>query len=250
MENLKEYILSLGVNLVGFADLTTFPAHHRSNMPYGISIGIAVKPDIVSLIPQKATIEYFNEYQGINKKLDEIGIRIQENISNRGYAAIAQTVDFVRKQREENDPNNSASHALMPHKTVAALSGLGWIAKSSLLVTEQYGSAIRITSILTDAPISIQKSKYKCLCGNCKICSENCPGNVIKNKEWSFNTSRDELIDFYSCRRTVEKRGQELGIRHGACGICMAVCPYTQRYINKKSGLDPAERPEDGLYFV
>lgn len=232
MENLKEYILSLGANLVGFADLSSLPAHHRLNMPYGISIGISINPAIVSLVPQNATMEYYNEYLRLNNKLDEIGSILQEYISKQGYSAIAQTVDFVKKQRKKSDPDNPASLALMPHKTIAALSGLGWIAKNSLLITEKYGSAIRITSVLTDAPVTIQKVSYKCHCGNCKICTEACPGNAIKNKEWTINTSRDELIDFHACRKAVENRGHNLGIHHGACGICMAVCPYTQRYIN------------------
>lgn len=110
MENLKEYILSLGANLVGFADLSSLPENHRLNMPYGISIGIAINPAIVSLIPQKATMEYYNEYLSLNNKLDEIGNLLQKYISEKGYSAIAQTVDFVKKQRVQSDPNNSASH--------------------------------------------------------------------------------------------------------------------------------------------
>ena len=49
---------------------------------------------------------------------------------------------------------------VMPHKTVAVHAGLGWIGKSALFVTEKYGSAVRLTSVLTDAPLSITNRHY------------------------------------------------------------------------------------------
>jgi len=211
------------------------PGDRRADMLYGIAIAIAVDPAIVPFIPERATMEYYNEYQRINEKLDMISLAVQEHLSQQGYTAIAQTVGFVKKQRAQNDPQPD-SRASMPHKTVAALAGLGWIGKSSLLITERYGSAVRISSVLTDAPLAVNNAVYKCLCGSCRVCGEACPGHVIKGREWTMDTDRDDLIDFYACRETVRKRGETLGIDHGACGICMAVCPYTQRYVRYNNG--------------
>ena len=150
--SLRKYILGLGADLAGFADLTALPAGCRCDLPYGIAIGIAIDPAVIPLIPGQATMEYFNEYQSINHQLDAIALIVQDHLIKQGYAAIAQTVDYVERQREHNDPRPD-SRASLPHKTVAALSGLGWIGKSSLLITGQYGSAARISSVLTDAPL-------------------------------------------------------------------------------------------------
>jgi len=38
----------------------------------------------------------------------------------------------------------------MPQKTIATRAGLGWIGKTALLITPQFGSAIRLNSVLTD----------------------------------------------------------------------------------------------------
>ena len=67
-------------------------------------------------------------------------------MQKHGYAAIAMTRSHVGNG--EADDNT-----VLPHKTVATRAGIGWIGKSALLVTEQYGSMIRISSILTDAPL-------------------------------------------------------------------------------------------------
>ncbi len=230
MEELKEYVFSLGADLAGFADLSSMPVKNRWNLPYGISFGIAVDPAVLALIPQKATMGYYNVYQGLNRKLDEIAKKLEEYLTGKGYSAIAQTMDFVSKQRKEYYMNETCA-AFLPHKTIAALSGLGWIAKNSLLITEKYGSAARISSVLTDAPVAAKKNTYRCLCGDCKICVDACPGNAIKNNTWSTETTRDELFDFNTCRKTIESRGLELGIKNGSCGVCMAVCPFTQKYL-------------------
>ena len=65
---------------------------------------------------------------------------------------------------------------------------------------------------------------------------------MIKDREWTIDTDRDELIDYHACRETVKQRGEKLGIDHGACGVCMAVCPYTQRYVNSINGGNEAIR--------
>lgn len=236
MENLRDYVLGLGADLVGFADLSSLPSENRLGLPHGISIAIALKASITSLIPKGASMEYYDEYNRLNAELDAISQRAYEYLTARGYRAVAQTVGFVQKQRSEKYPDNPAGPALLPHKTVAALSGLGWIGKNSLLITEKYGSAVRLTSVLTNAPLPVSKAAYKCLCGDCEACVRACPGAAIKNREWSPEADRDELIDFYACRETVISRGKALGIKNAACGICMAVCPYTKKYL-KRCGL-------------
>ena len=45
--------------------------------------------------------------------------------------------------------------AMFSHKMAAHLAGLGWIGKSCLLVTPQYGPRVRWTTVLTDYPFSM-----------------------------------------------------------------------------------------------
>ena len=62
--------------------------------------------------------------------------------------------------------------AELPHKTVATRAGIGWIGKCALLVTEKYGSAIRLTTVLTDMDLETDQpiNGSKCgIAGNVKI---------------------------------------------------------------------------------
>lgn len=228
---LRGLLYSLGADLVGFADLTSLPDAHRGGLSYGVAIGIALDPDIIAMIPERATKEYYDAYVGTTDKLEEIAREAACYLEVQGYQAVAQTLEYVSGQRRENNTEASPGYALIPHKTVAALAGFGWITKSALLVTPEYGSAVRLASVLTDAPLETAAADYRCCCGGCTVCADACPGKAIKGTLWSQDTSRDELIDFSACANAVIERGRALGKKNGTCGICFAVCPHTQRYI-------------------
>jgi epoxyqueuosine reductase len=68
-----------------------------------------------------------------------------ELLRNRGYNAIPLLVDDLKNV----DMRTLA--CTFQHKTVATMAGMGWIGKSALLVTEEYGPNLRINTILTDA---------------------------------------------------------------------------------------------------
>lgn len=141
----------------------------------------------------------------------------------KGYQAYPQSRRHVKQDLNWRTP--------LPHKTVATLAGIGWIGKSAALVTDSYGGAIRITTVLTDMPfltgIPVKASK----CGTCTICTNHCPGKAVKGRNWQTGIVRDELLDPGACKGTVVKRGETFGLTEGTCGLCIAVCPYTQWYI-------------------
>lgn len=218
---LKQFLIDRGVNMVGFADLTPFA---KDDMTYGISVAVAVPPQTIQGIQNAPTMEYYNAYHDINHLLDEIVTAGAEFLKSKGYRAFAQTTDTV----VESDDYRTG----MPHKTVAARAGLGWIGKCALLVTEEYGSAVRLSSLVTDAPLECGIPVTASRCGSCTACTEACPGKAVSGRLWSADTDRDEFFNPYSCR----KAARELAALHiqkeiTLCGKCIQVCPYTQRYL-------------------
>jgi epoxyqueuosine reductase QueG len=79
---------------------------------------------------------------------------------------------------------------------------LGWLGKCGLLVTKEYGSGIRISSLLTNAKLNCGKPIEKSFCGSCMECVKNCPGEAITGKLWDINIDRSELIDVEKCQKT------------------------------------------------
>ncbi len=127
----------------------------------------------------------------------------------------------------------------MPHKTCATRSGLGWIGKSALLVTPEFGPAVRLTSVLTNAPFDrfgtpVTASR----CGDCEQCKNACPGKAIQGTLWDVSVNREQLVDVEACRKAARKLAlKRTGHEITLCGKCIEICPYTQNYLKREETL-------------
>lgn len=120
----------------------------------------------------------------------------------------------------------------MPHKTVAVHAGLGWIGKSALFLTEKYGSAVRLKSVLTNAPLECEEGAIlESKCNNCTLCADACPGKAISGHIWNLELDRDDYFDAMACRKKArEIAAKTLDREITLCGKCIEVCPYTKKY--------------------
>jgi epoxyqueuosine reductase QueG len=222
--DLKEYLLQNGALEVGFADLSKL--NLDSSMRSGVSILLGLPKDVVMSISNGPNMDYYDQYHALNAKLNELAEMGAERIRSFGFKAIAQTTDYVK----EFDTYRTN----LPHKTVATLSGLGWIGKSALFLTKKYGSAIRLSSIITDMDLDYGIPVTQSLCGDCMICANTCPGGAISGKLWSVDVDRDEFFDPLKCRKMARKLAKErIDKEITLCGKCIEVCPYTQAFIHK-----------------
>jgi len=242
-KEIEKLLFDAGASLIGFADIgglysdadvASLPRSEDSQTvpfdipryPRAISIALAIPADVVRGIKDAPTAAYFDQYHALNNRLDELAVRCAEYIENAGYRAYPQTVAATKEY--------GIFRTIMPHKTVALRAGLGWIGKSALLVTEQYGSAVRLTSVLTDAPIECGSAMTNPRCGGCMICTNACPGKAISGQIWDIGKGRDEYFDAAACRKKArEISAASLGKTITLCGKCIEVCPYTQNYIKR-----------------
>ena len=117
---------------------------------------------------------------------------------------------------------------------MATRAGLGWIGKCALLVTEEYGSALRISSLITDAPLECNAPQKASRCGNCRACAEHCPSGAVTGEAWSAGIVRARLIDAERCAETARALCRErFGKQATLCGKCIVVCPYTRRSLKR-----------------
>ncbi|MFC1770582.1 4Fe-4S double cluster binding domain-containing protein [Candidatus Margulisiibacteriota bacterium] len=224
---LKQLLVEKGASIIGFADLKEIPPQNRHNLNSGISIAVSLDKRIVSQIISGPSEEYLVEYNRINDKLNQLGQIACDFLSNLGAKAIffPSTIKL-----HDKDTLNTP----LPHKTVATRAGIGWIGKSALLINKKYGAAIRLTSVLTDLTLPTGTSINKSYCGSCQKCVTSCPGKAIRGNNWKLNCERSFIFDAFTCRQTAwaltkQFIGQPLTI----CGICISVCPWTQKYINE-----------------
>lgn len=239
-DRIYEMLVENGASLVGFADLrglycdadvTKLPRSEDSEtVPFdiprydrGVAIAIAIPAEVVRGIANAPTAAYFDAYHSLNDKLDALAGLCAEYLQGRGYRAYPQTVTGTKEY--------GVFRTIMPHKTVALHAGIGWIGKSALFVTERFGSALRLTSVLTDAPLDCCGHIAKPRCGDCMICANACPAGAISGRLWSEELDREDFFHAMDCRIKARKIAAEaLGKKITLCGKCIEVCPYTRRY--------------------
>jgi epoxyqueuosine reductase len=213
---LKGYLKGLGASLVGIADLSNVDTSSFNNMNYGIAFAIKIESKIIESLNEGPTKEYYEEYNQINKDLDNIVILCVKYIEGQGYNAIGQTSTYVTRDNNLTTP--------LPHKTVATRAGLGWIGKNALLTTPKYGSAIRISSVITNMPLLTDIPINESKCGTCTNCVVACPASAIKGTVWNLTLTRDELLDPFKCRKKARELSHaKIGVEISLCGKCIEV---------------------------
>jgi epoxyqueuosine reductase QueG len=226
---IKRELIKKGASLVGFADLNQLPANIRGSKRFAISIAVALDPTIIASIHKGPTKEYCSEYRRANALLSELADYAAKMIRNLGYRAIPKAPTNVGI-----DPQTQST--ILPHKTVATRAGLGWIGKCALLVTREYGAAIRLTTVLTDAELETGTPTDQSFCGDCLSCVKLCPGDAPSGKNWSVNLQRDSFFDAFACKKAAcEQAITRMGIDDTICGICISVCPWTIKYVDQET---------------
>jgi epoxyqueuosine reductase len=231
-EDIRKILLDSGAALVGFADMRAIPTGDRKGMERALSIAAALDPGIVSRITKGPTQEYFQEYRRANALLSQLSHLAAQLLAERGFGAIA-----LEPTTEEFDAEKL--RAGLSHKIAATRSGLGWIGKNALVITRPLGSAIRLTTVLTDAPLEAGHPFDESQCGTCTACVEICPAGAPSGTNWSLGLYRDDFFDAFACCRKATEFCEEEGISSTICGICIEACPWTRKYMGRASSRKP-----------
>lgn len=220
---IESFLLKNGADIVGFADIKELSSKENEGFNSGILIAIKYSKEAIENNKKEDLNQYYKEFNIINKKLDDLAILLKDFLNKKGFKADA-------KLRSETDYNKELK-TVLPHKTIATLSGIGWIGKCALLVTKDFGSAIRIITVLTDAEFKYGKPIEKSNCGEkCNICKDACPGDAISGIQWSKGIDRDDFYNGKECAKAAKKYAKsKLNIEYTLCGKCISNCPFTQK---------------------
>jgi epoxyqueuosine reductase len=219
-ERLKER----GADLVGFADVSCLTAEVTGGLTRAVAIAEALNPTVIRGIKEGPTPEYFAEYERANTLLAQLSEEAASALIAAGNRA--QTFPPTTEQIDR-----ATLSAKIQHRTVATRAGLGWIGKSGLLVTKEYGAAVRLASVLTDAPVETAAPVESSNCGGCRRCVERCPAQAMLGVNWKTGITREGLYNPVACFKMARTLTAAQGIKSTICGICIHACPWTQRYL-------------------
>lgn len=223
-KDLESLLKSEGATGVGFANLKGLKNTPQGYIS-GVSIFVKLSKDAIKSINTKNNTLYQEEYKGLDEKLDKIALKGEEYLKSKGYKAEALTSDKLLIT-EDNTSQIS-------FEEVATRAGLGWIGKSCLLINQDYGPAIKLITILTNAPLTYAKPVKASLCGMCTECRDSCKPGAINGILWNTNTNPDTLFNHKKCLKHLKKLSKKQSQDEGfeLCSQCVYVCPKTQNYI-------------------
>jgi len=228
-QELKTILKSNGASAVGFSEIGDRAPSEFSNLRYAVTIVRRLSDTVVETIDGKPTMMYFHHYRTTNTKLDLLALDAVDFIESQGYSALPIAAS------QSTNTDKEAYRGVFPHKTAAVLAGLGFIGKNALFITPEYGSKVRLATVLTDMPLTAEQPVMTRNCGSCEICKLACPAKAISGNNYVYGSVRDTVLDARRCSEHM-KTYKDIG-RGAVCGICMRVCPYNQRK-NKKEDIN------------
>ncbi|MEA5449419.1 reductive dehalogenase domain-containing protein [Leptolyngbya sp. CCNP1308] len=199
-----------GAALVGITPLTENLCYHDFDPPFAYAIAIAIPMDREEMLhtpSERSNREIMRTYLDVNR----VAIEVAEQIRKMGWPAQAST----------NLAPDSSVEVL--HVPVAIQAGLGQLGKHGSMITPEYGSNVRLATVLTDMPLAIDQPRdigVDDFCATCRICETNCPPHAISPEKQMVRGMERWYVNFDKCAPYfAETRG---------CGICIEVCPWSE----------------------
>jgi len=218
-EEILSLALSSGVDIAGIADLKnlrgirTYPKDLLKGYRYGISIAVGLDKYDAYDMEVEGEISY--------RILRATCAIIANNIRKRGYRAIVPDLDDPVRWK-------GALYFKSPlsMKAVANAAGLGWIGKSAVFVSYDYGPRVNLGAVITDMPLVAGKPS-KNQCGNCSACAKACPVGALTATTFDvYPKDLRKVLQKEKCNEWIERPENKV---HGICWECVLACPKRGR---------------------
>lgn len=215
----------------GFHSSIETPA---ARLDHAVCLGVALSAPVLDTVETAPTWTYYYHYRQVNFALDQAALFIAGEIQRAGFEALpvpaSQILDWDRLR------------AHLSHREIAFRAGMGWRGRNNLLVTEEFGSQIRLATVLTDMPLPDGESGCgRDSCGECTACVDVCPVGAISDDPERFDLDR--------CAAQLRRFAGSEKINTMICGICLKVCAGRRRSADvpaSRLGTEQARRSQRG----
>ncbi len=241
-DRIKRFLRDIGFDAVGIASLTDFPPSHvkerflrwieerRFAQMEWMRSSAEVRLDPQRLLPGAASAIVVAMTYGRGRV--NPNLKISRYATRRDYHRVFKKLlrRFVRWAKESVGGNYFifSDSAPVLEQEIAVLSGLGWIGKSSMLISPTLGPNVLLGGVLTDLVLVPDDPFPYDWCGRCNACVVACPtGAILPDRSVDAN----RCISYWTIeyREEVFPDGVET---HGwlfGCDVCTDVCPWSSR---------------------
>jgi len=210
-EKVKDFALSHEADLVGVTLMRPEYVFDGYEIKEPRVVVLGFQHDYESLSKAPPTAEDLSAYHELHDQY------------NRGARAANRLTNFIREQgyQAEAFPGPMADALAMIPAAIQA--GLGELGKHGSMINRQFGSAFRLSAVTTDMPLvddNVDVFGADDFCINCQVCRNACPPDAILDGkqpvrgEWKWYVDFDKCIPYFG--------------ENYACGICIAVCPWSR----------------------
>ncbi len=193
----KDYLKDLGADLVGVGPIDRFrgapeifaPQRYLPDASALLSIALHVNEAACDLIARSVSRDEvpssYHSYQMftlsiVNPQLDQLAYLGAKFLEQRGYRAYPFPANMPHKIKPSSEYPGGPGD--ISHKHVAVACGLGRIGWHSMLITPQFGTRQKLTTIATNAPLLADAMCDRNLCNPAQCgfrCAHSCPTAAI-----------------------------------------------------------------------
>lgn len=195
-EKIKDFAKEQGVAIVGTAGPDRLDGPPSLDPTYTMKgaksiVSLVVPMDTSAIhkyLGKKAYQPHITDQTRWNTRLNRICARIAKFIESLGHRA--ERVPSNNSYRRNPDP--AANHPSFSHRFGAIASGIAAQGWSGNVMTEEFGAAVYLGSVVTDAVLKSDKPRYKPrhfiddYCIKCRMCEKTCVAGMFepKNEEY------------------------------------------------------------------
>ena len=214
----KDFVMDDEGDLVGITRLKPewfFDDTEASDLPWVVMIGCQMDYDKMQHMPPSTEDPISAiEVGEIYNKVDRTAGKLANWIRAQGYYA-------------ENQGGPSSGQMLLIPPALEC--GFGELGKHGSIINREFGSLVRLSAVRTDLPlVSDHEDVFggDDFCLRCQVCANACPVDAIADDKQMVRGVEKWYVDFDKCIPYFNE--------NYACGICIAVCPWSRPGVSQK----------------
>ena len=216
---IEDYCRTHGIAAVGCSRPDSPPL---AKLPVALSLVVPLSRAVVEEITDRPTHSYFHHYRTVNAFIDRSLLEIGLLLQGAGYEYLP-----IAASQSIPDAAGCGFQGRFSHKQAAVAAGLGGIGMNDLFLHPQYGCAVRLGTLFTEAPLPCSTRPYDTPCTGCGACVRACPAAALRGIRWEPGCSVSP-VDAPACSEYMKRAFQKIG-RGAVCGICIKACPIGKK---------------------
>ncbi len=202
---MKDFAKSIGVDLVGVAGPDQLDGPPSTDAGYilrggksCVSFALPQNVDAIYDFLSKKGKTYLNiDRMKVAQLTNRTSLKIEEFLQSQGFKAKAVMANMI--YRRTLNLKTKKPHPDFSHRFASIAAGIAGLGLSGNVVTEKYGAAVYLGTVITDAvfksdPMMPPRHIMDNICSKCKICNHSCPAKMFVGDKEEYVLMNGQLL--------------------------------------------------------